>query len=384
MSNFDDIVRQTLDMVKKSQDAKGADAANALQSSDWNAKLNRIAEKEKLDATLRTNQMANDKALTLEQMKTNRQEDINQRYLDVQQLKNDAGGVGGSSSGLRKDGKVNDAELYKLAVEHSKANAGLPGKPDTGIGFPAALKMMKDARDGTPAEKAAATAALQASQVAIPATPTALTTKDWNAYGKNYADQQTQAGRTDVQAPMKFQGLQPGMQGDQIGRFTKADGSVHFANTSAVQNAVPAPITTPVEPTVNRDAGLRSAPAPVSTLTPKSIVNPTEPTSSVDPTTGLISDAIPPVPKVPVPRGPETIGSRFVQNLQGIPNNSDFTPAPTAMDNLNKASQGVPGSGFIPPENKPGFLDWINEKRGMGPDELRARELRRNRRIVLQ
>jgi hypothetical protein len=288
MASLDELVNTVMKMAEQSQQnkqnalkAQGIDnfgslgfktnEASVLAAKDRKELLDRAAEKDKAYAVIQANKVATEKAFQLEQMKTDRQEGINQRYLDVQQLRNDAGGTGGSGTGgghgVRRDGSANDAELMKLAVEHSKANQGLPGKPETGISVDAAYKTLKTLRDGSPAERAAAAKTIQASQVATPDTPSALNTKDWNAYGKNYTDQQIAAGRTDVQAPMKFEGLQPGMQGDQIGRFTKADGSTHFANTGAVQNAAPAPVITPMASTVNRDASIRNTPVPVSTPT---------------------------------------------------------------------------------------------------------------------
>jgi hypothetical protein len=277
MSQFDELVRTTLDMVKKAQEQKGIDTANALDSANWNAKLNRIAEKDKLDAAVKASDRNYDKAMAIEQAKTDRQDSVNQRYLDVQALRNE-GGVGGSGSGSgsgkRKDGKPTDEELMKHAFSYAEKNPGMPGQP--GITPEEMFKRAKQMRDGTPAERAAAAKALEATTAATaaPSTPTALNTKDWSGYGKAYADQQTAAGRTDVQAPMKFEGLQPGMVGDQIGRFRKADGSVHFANAAAVRNAAPAPVITPIESTVNRDAGLRSAPAPTA-VTPAAKITPT-------------------------------------------------------------------------------------------------------------
>jgi hypothetical protein len=283
MSTFDDMTKEIFDMAKKAQASREANAPIAQASADWNAKLNRIAEKEKLDATIKANERNYDKTMAIEQARSDRQDSINQRYLDVQNLRNEGGtgGGSGSGSGTRKDGKLTDAKMAELAIEHSKANPGLPGKPDTGISFDQAYDKLKKRRDGTPAERAAAAKVLEASAAATAAsdTPTALNSKDWSGYGKNYADRQTTAGRTDVQAPMTFEGLQPGMQGDQIGRFRKADGSVHFANAGAVRNVTPAPVITPTASTSSRDTGLRSAPAPIPAVTPTStpaINTPTE------------------------------------------------------------------------------------------------------------
>lgn len=278
---------RVLQMAEASQKAKGIDN---FGSQGYRNALER--DKATAQRTLRDQQLLDEEKLKATERMTTRAQDIEEAKAEatlananaIQQSKNwnalqvaDIRANGGLG---RKDPSVMTAhEETQAAIEWAKANPGLPGKPGMSIEEARAAIRPKAApvknADGTISTTAPATASATAPVVPTAATapvapvtapvatpkgeaPTALSANQWQQYA-------------DSKSPgMKYEGNQPGMVGDQIARFKRADGSAFFANTGAAKMQMgdaltPAPTTplvnTPgVEPRATMpDAANRSA-----------------------------------------------------------------------------------------------------------------------------
>lgn len=349
-----------------------SDQSRAQDDAVRQADLKRIDELHKTRDAATLSRENHERLIAAETAKGDREEARQANDLKIAELRWGAdGALGGGSRGSRgsrssskpTDGKPTDKDLMGWSFDYAKANPGTPGQP--GLTPEQVLRRAKNMRDGTPAEQAALkrdmVKATEASQApAAVSAPSALNTKDWNAYGENYTNQQKQAGRTDVQAPMKFEGLQPGMQNDQIGRFTKADGSVHFANAGAVRNVAPAPVVTPMASTVGRDANLRSAPAPAAL----SIV-PTALTAShakyaptptvIDPAVAASGAAFGITPLADVPASEPSMGPIAAEALQNAQQRRVVMPnTPDPVTEASGAAFGItPSAGVSEPSMGP-------------------------------
>ncbi|MCK9408265.1 MAG: hypothetical protein M0R68_03945 [Bacteroidetes bacterium] len=215
-----------------------SDQSRAADAKEWQDKLDRIAEEKKTRESARLTERAQD----IESAKTDATTAAtaavnaakNKTTLEAARIKAGLDGTGtGTSAGLggTRKGKSEKELIGNAALELMKVNPGFPGKPDTALTADEARRRASKLF----ADPAAAPALPGTTATGTPLTSTTPAVNTAPVDAGVTEDKFKQYGKTKG---FKYQGLQAGIEDDQIGKFTDANGIARFANTGAVNNAV--------------------------------------------------------------------------------------------------------------------------------------------------
>ena len=172
-----------------------------------------------------------DRLIAANEAKTAREESKLDTQLKIAEMRwGPDGALGGSSGGgggggNRRGGRTPDEMAHEAALEVLKRPVAPGQKAES---YPDIMRLNRQAYvapppvPGTTASSATTLGATSAQTPALPQNQ--LSEARWKQYGD--------------QKGLAYQGLQPGMQNDQIARFMRPDGVAHFVNAGAANNAL--------------------------------------------------------------------------------------------------------------------------------------------------